>query len=266
MNIKTLIYLIVASITIVACQTRNESLLDPNTGEPVTKKQPLLYEKQEEYEKIIRSIDTAQVYSELKSLDYNNLQQSHSLRGIINSSKELVKLTHENNLKDQQKNIITHFYLNKGKVISAIQRVVSSLNGGTSVTETKSYFDKNDDVVFSCKRTADSEDAINSVFFTTTKKTSIPITTAFDIFQQKGLFETRFIGFIDQNYIIVGTKGKDGYNSALMLKDEENKIINLLMSNENLFVDKLLRVEFSEVKLQNGFTAQGLDNIEILEK
>ena len=51
-----------------------------------------------------------------------------------------------------------------------------------------------------------------------------------------------------------------------MLKDEENKIINLLMSNENLFVDKLLRVEFSEVKLQNGFTAQGLDNIEILEK
>lgn len=266
MNIKTLIYLIVATITIVACQTRNESLLDPNTGEPITKKQPLLYEKQEEYEKIIRSIDNAQVYSELKSLDYNNLQQSHSLRGIINSSKELVKLTHENNIKDQQKNITTHFYFNKQKIICAVARVVINLNDKISVTETKSYYDDNENVVFSCKRTADDEDAINSVFFSTTKKTPIPINTAIDILQQKGLFETRFIGFLDQNYIIVGTKGENGYNSALMLKDEEDKIINLLMSDEKLFANKLLRVEFSEVKLQNNFTAQGLDKIEILEK
>ena len=38
------------------------------------------------------------------------------------------------------------------------------------------------------------------------------------------------------------------------------------MSDEKLFANKLLRVEFSEVKLQNNFTAQGLDKIEILEK
>jgi hypothetical protein len=266
MKLKTFIYLIGITITIVACQTRNESLLDPKTKEAITKKQPIIYEKQGEYEKIIQSIDTAQVYSELKSLDYNNLQQSHSLRGIINSSKELVKLTHENILKEQQKNITTHFYFNKQKLICAIERVVINLNNKISVTETKSYYDNNEDVVFSCKRTADAEDAINSVYFSTTKKTAIPMNTAIDILQQKGLFETRFIGFIDQNYIIVGTNGANGYNSALMLRDEENKIINLLMSEEKLFANKLLRVEFSEVKLQNGFIAQGLDNIEILEK
>ncbi|MCF8329957.1 MAG: hypothetical protein K9I37_06435, partial [Crocinitomicaceae bacterium] len=59
--------------------------------------------------------------------------------------------------------------------------------------------------------------------------------------------------------------GKDAYFSVLAIQPDI-KAIKLIQADEKKYVNKLLKVEFTEVTEADGFTFQGLLNAEIIEK
>ena len=91
---------------------------------------------------------------------------------------------------------------------------------------------------------------------------------AMEILKQTGRFETRFLSFMNaagKEFIVVGTSGKDAYFSVLAIQPDI-KAIQLIQADEKKYVNKLLKVEFTEVTEADGFTFQGLLNAEIIEK
>ena len=95
MRIKTLIIIVsAAALTLSSCNTRSESLLDPKTGKPVNQKQAVLYENEAVFENTIQSIENDSNLTEFNSLDYNNSNEGHELKGLVNASGEPQKLTH----------------------------------------------------------------------------------------------------------------------------------------------------------------------------
>ena len=268
MNIKNLIYIIVATITLFACQTRNESLLDPNTGAPISKKPGGAFGNEAQYENEMKRINADPSLLQIRSLTYSNDNgETQSVNGLIDENGEILKLSQEY-ADAKGTTIAIHCYFKNKKLISAINKTVVSAEKKSFCREIKSYYGENEKVVYSCSRKAKSELGIEKINFIADKKYNFGYAEAMEILKQTGRFETRFLSFMNaagKEFIVVGTSGKDAYFSVLAIQPDI-KAIQLIQADEKKYVNKLLKVEFTEVTEADGFTFQGLLNAEILEK
>ena len=268
MNIKNLIYIIVATITLFACQTRNESLLDPNTGAPISKKPGGAFGNEAQYENEMKRINADPSLLQIRSLTYSNDNgESQSVNGLIDENGEILKLSQEY-ADAKGTTIAIHCYFKNKKLISAINKTVVSAEKKSFCREIKSYYGENEKVVYSCSRKAKSELGIEKINFIADKKYNFGYAEAMEILKQTGRFETRFLSFMNaagKEFIVVGTSGKDAYFSVLAIQPDI-KAIQLIQADEKKYVNKLLKVEFTEVTEADGFTFQGLLNAEIQEK
>ena len=268
MNIKNLIYIIVATITLFACQTRNESLLDPNTGAPISKKPGGAFGNEAQYENEMKRINADPSLLQIRSLTYSNDNgETQSVNGLIDENGEILKLSQEY-ADAKGTTIAIHCYFKNKKLISAINKTVVSAEKKSFCREIKSYYGENEKVVYSCSRKAKSELALEKLNFIADKKYNFGYAEAMEILKQTGRFETRFLSFMNaavKEFIFVGTSGKDAYFSVLAIQPDI-KAIQLIQADEKKYVNKLLKVEFTEVTEADGFTFQGLLNAEILEK
>ena len=129
--------------------------------------------------------------------------------------------------------------------------------------DTKSYFDKNGKVIYTCKRQSNNEENLLQLPFKSTIKKKFSYLNAMEILNQKGQYETRLQGFMDaaaQQFIIVGTQ----YYNSVIAYEPNNKIIKELKNKGESAKQTLLKVNFTEVKETNGFTYQGLLDIKIV--
>ena len=104
--------------------------------------------------------------------------------------------------------------------------------------------------------------------FYSDKKYDFKYTEAKEILYQTGRFQTRYLSFMDaqgKEFIVVGSTGTDAYFSVLAIQPEI-KAIKQIQQDSKKFVNKLLRVEFTEITEANGFTFQGLLNAEFIEE
>ena len=268
MNIKNLIYIIVATITLFACQTRNDSLLDPNTGAPISKKPGGAFGNEAQYENEMKRINVDPSLLQIRSLTYSNDNgETQSVNGLIDENGEILKLSQEY-ADAKGTTIAIHCYFKNKKLISAINKTVVSAEKKSFCREIKSYYGENEKVVYSCSRKAKSELGIEKINFIADKKYNFGYAEAMEILKQTGRFETRFLSFMNaagKEFIVVGTSGKDAYFSVLAIQPDI-KAIQLIQADEKKYVNKLLKVEFTEVTEADGFTFQGLLNAEILEK
>jgi hypothetical protein len=268
MNIKNLIYIIVATITLFACQTRNESLLDPNTGAPISKKPGGAFGNEAQYENEMKRINADPSLLQIRSLTYSNDNgESQSVNGLIDENGEILKLSQEYS-DAKGTTIAIHCYFKNKKLISAINKTIVSAEKKSFCREIKSYYGENEKVVYSCSRKAKSELGIEKINFIADKKYNFGYAEAMEILKQTGRFETRFLSFMNaagKEFIVVGTSGKDAYFSVLAIQPDI-KAIQLIQADEKKYVNKLLKVEFTEVTEADGFTFQGLLNAEIIEK
>ena len=268
MNIKNLIYIIVATITLFACQTRNESLLDPNTGAPISKKPGGAFGNEAQYENEMKRINVDPSLLQIRSLTYSNDNgETQSVNGLIDENGEILKLSQEY-ADAKGTTIAIHCYFKNKKLISAINKTIVSAEKKSFCREIKSYYGENEKVVYSCSRKAKSELGIEKINFIADKKYNFGYAEAMEILKQTGRFETRFLSFMNaagKEFIVVGTSGKDAYFSVLAIQPDI-KAIQLIQADEKKYVNKLLKVEFTEVTEADGFTFQGLLNAEILEK
>lgn len=268
MKLKKPICFIITILILTSCQTRSESLLDPNTGAPISRKRGGAFGNEKQYESTIKSIDSNPSLLQIRSLLYSNDKgETQSVNGLINEGGEIFKLSQE--YSDAKGTTVSlHFYFKNSKLISAVNKTLVVTARNNFCREIKSYYGENEKVIYSCSRKAKNEQQMEKLTFYSDKKYDFKYTEAKEILYQAGRFQTRYLSFMDaqgKEFIVVGSTGTDAYFSVLAIQPEI-KAIKQIQQDPKKFVNKLLRVEFTEITEANGFTFQGLLNAEFIEE
>lgn len=260
-RISYLLFLLV--ICTSACTNKDETLLDPSTDIPTMQKNISAFNGQEKFDKAVNFLDSAEHPLAFSSLNYaNDLGISKKISGFGNQNGDIIKLQQETTYPSGQAETISYYFGPNG-MICANRHFVHFAEKTSFCMDTKSYFDKNGAVIYTCKRQSDNEEKLLQLPFTSTEKKAFSVLNAMEILNQKGKYETRLQGFMEaesKQFIIVGTKY---YNSAIAY-DPENKLIKELNNKGESALQTLLKVNFTEVRESNGFTYQGLLEIKIV--
>lgn len=260
-RIPCLLFLLV--IFSSACTNKDETLLDPSTDIPTMQKDIPAFNGQEKFDKAVNFLDTAEHPLAFGSLNYaNDLGISKKVSGFGNEKGDIIKLQQETNDTSGKAETITYYFGPNG-MICAIRHFVHFSEKSSFCMDTKSYFDKNGKVIYTCKRQSDNEEKLMQVSFKNAEKKQFSFLNAMEILNQKGQYATRLQGFMEaasKEFIIVGTKY---FNSAIAY-EPDNKIIKALKNKGESAEQTLLKVSFTEVKEPNGFTYQGLLEIKIV--
>ena len=260
-RISYLLFLLV--ILSSACTNKDETLLDPSTDIPTTQKDIPAFNGQEKFDKAVNFLDTAEHPLAFGSLNYSNDSGiSKKVSGFGNKNGDIIKLQEEIIYTNGQTETIS-FYFGPNGMICALRHYVRFTNKGSFCMDTKSYFDKNGKVIYTCKRQSNNEENLLQLPFKSTIKKKFSYLNAMEILNQKGQYETRLQGFMDaaaQQFIIVGTQ----YYNSVIAYEPNNKIIKELKNKGESAKQTLLKVNFTEVKETNGFTYQGLLDIKIV--
>ena len=84
MKLKKTICFIITILILTSCQTRSESLLDPNTGAPISRKRGGAFGNEKQYESTIKSIDSNPSLLQIRSLLYSNDKgETQSVNGLL---------------------------------------------------------------------------------------------------------------------------------------------------------------------------------------
>jgi hypothetical protein len=250
-------------ILLSACNNKDETLLDPSTDIPTTQKDIPAFNGQEKFDKAVNFLDTAEHPLAFSSLNYaNDLGISKKVSGFGNQNGDIIKLQQETTYPSGQAETISYYFGPNG-MICANRHFVHFAEKTSFCMDTKSYFDKNGKVIYTCKRQSDNEEKLLKLPYASAEKKKFSVLNAMEILNQKGPYATRLQGFMEaaaKEFIIVGTKN---YNSAIAY-NPENKIIKELKNKGESAQQTLLKVNFTEVKESNGFTYQGLLDIKIV--
>jgi len=250
-------------ILLSACKNKDETLLDPSTDIPTTQKNIPAFNGQGKFDKAVNFLDTAEHPLAFSSLNYaNDLGISKKVSGFGNQNGDIIKLQQETTYPSGQAETISYYFGPNG-MICANRHFVHFAEKTSFCMDTKSYFDKNGKVIYTCKRQSDNEEKLLKLPYASAEKKKFSVLNAMEILNQKGPYATRLQGFMEaaaKEFIIVGTKN---YNSAIAY-NPENKIIKELKNKGESAQQTLLKVNFTEVKESNGFTYQGLLDIKIV--
>jgi len=131
-----------------------------------------------------------------------------------------------------------------------------------------SYFGSNRKVIYTASKLGNSEDELNQKVAIRSKKTDFSPKKALQIINQQGPFETRYQGHIETenyNFIIVGTSGKTGQKSAIAFNSNYPLAAEMVKNNEQ-YLNRKLRIEFTKVTEANNFSYQGLTGIKLINE
>ena len=214
-------------ILLSACNNKDETLLDPSTDIPTTQKDISAFNGQEKFDKAVNFLDTAEHPLAFSSLNYaNDLGISKKVSGFGNQNGDIIKLQQETTYPSGQAETISYYFGPNG-MICANRHFVHFAEKTSFCMDTKSYFDKNGKVIYTCKRQSDNEEKLLKLPYASAEKKKFSVLNAMEILNQKGPYATRLQGFMEaaaKEFIIVGTKN---YNSAIAY-NPENKIIKEL--------------------------------------
>lgn len=259
---------IIALVALFSCETRTESLLDPNTGAPLSEKGNGAFGNETQYNNAMKQIDDDPSLSQIRSLSYSNdAEEKQSVSGLIDEKGEILKLTQEYT-DAKGTSILLTFYFKNNKLISALNKTIVLHETNGYCKEVKSYFGENETVAYSCTRKAKNEEKLKSLPFLTDKKYKFSYAEAMEILGQTGRFETRYLSFMGTNgkeFIVVGSLGKDAYYSVLALQPAI-KAIELIQADSKKYLNKRLKIEFADITEANGLSFQGLLNAEIIQE
>ena len=135
--------------------------------------------------------------------------------------------------------------------------------------EVFSYFGDKKKVIFSASKIANTEEDLELKNSVICRKTDFSASEALNIVNQKGPYETRFQGGMETEtlkFIIIGTKNStQSYQSAIAY-NRDFPLAEMLVKNEGFNLNKLLRIDFTRVTEQNGFSYQGLTGIKLINE
>lgn len=203
-----------------------------------------------EGEEYLNSIDFNDSLYEVNSLHYSkrvgDKDEWTEVIMTLDDSSRLMKMVEQFVTAGSEAVFSNHFYFKEGKKYATKEFFVESIEDSSYFVELLSYYDKNEKVTATKRRTAHYEDHLDREQFMVTKNKDLSAERAFRIVNQTGEFETTFQGFVEMggfNFLVVGEDKKNGFSSALIVQ----RMTPLLMSLKNDELDMLgapLRVNF----------------------
>lgn len=269
---KRLLYpcLIILSFFLTQCTNSSRRPLSLDQTEiEITDEKSLFFNGQAAYDSLINHIDTSSKFSEFYSLEYSDgMQNNRTARGKMNNKKSIVKLElEETYVKGIQINTV--YYFSGDFMFFAKQQIKDFNKENNGFMEVFSYFGDKKKVIFSASKIADTEEDLELKNSVICRKTDFSASEALNIVNQKGPYETRFQGGMETEtlkFIIVGTKNStQSYQSAIAY-NRDFPLAEMLVKNEGLNLNKLLRIDFTRVTEQNGFSYQGLTGIKLINE
>ena len=147
-----------------------------------------------------------------------------------------------------------HFYFKDGHKYATKQFFQESVGDSSYFVELLSYYDKDEKVKVTKRRTAQFEDALNQEQFMVTGSHDCSSDRAFRIINQTEEFETTYQGFVDMDgfkFLVVGEDSKEGYSSALIVQ-QVTPLIMELRAKESEMIGTPLVVNFQTIKEGGG--------------
>jgi gamma-glutamylcyclotransferase (GGCT)/AIG2-like uncharacterized protein YtfP len=221
------------------------------------------YPKADSYEKQIQTIDSDKDLFEAKSLSYmDNDGNIESVTALIDSTYQFSKLIHYLTETDGRQ-VETHFYFKGSQLFSSVQTMRRYTKRTSFSKEVKTYYNSENVVVYTAERKATGENDITKSSYLEAEKRLHNPSKALEIINQKGKFQTNFLGFNESRgkiFLIIGT---EFYNSTVVIPGFQG-ILKTLKNNESSYLNKSLKIEFKEVTELDGFSYQALLDIKLL--
>jgi hypothetical protein len=157
------------------------------------------------------------------------------------------------------------FYVSDQKTFASREVFLNHSVTHPTFIERISFYDKQQQPVFTRERSAATEIELENKQFRTIEPISISIKRAIQVINQQGEFATTFQGFLESGgvrYILVGENEDDGFASSLVVQ-YENEDIKKLKLNERGLIGTPLQISHQTMVDENGLKFQILVNLVI---
>jgi len=211
------------------------------------------------FEEYVKKIDENKQLEKIQSLFYTDSEgNTNEASAWLDANMNIVKIKQVENLTSGKKYERTFYFCDGFKTVS--QQIISRYElKKPYFTEHRSYYSTNGSVIATFQR-YDKQEDLSLVALSVGEKQDCPHHVALDLIKRTGEFETRFRGFDEafgRNFLVLGTENQ----STTLAFNVESPLLKQLTSNENLYKNKCLDVEFSPITEPNGFTFQALVNL-----
>ncbi len=183
------------------------------------------------------------------SREVNGQQEWTDVIMTLDDSSQILKMVEQFLTAGSEAVCSNHFYFKDGYKYASKQFFLETQDDSTYFVEILSYYDKDEKVTATKRRTAEYEDLLSREQYMVAPKQDCSAERAFDIVNQKGKFKTTFQGFAEFQgfkYLVVGEDAKDGYSSALVVQ-RMTPLLKELRNDESDLLGVPLRVNFQTV-------------------
>lgn len=247
---NALIVMVITAMLAVACKTNKT---DETSSDKSNKEDNVVAEANVEGEAYLNSIDLNDSLYTANSLFYsrevNGQTEWIEVIMSLNDSNQIVKMKEQFVVAGYDAIFSNHFYYKDGLKYATKQFFMESVEDSSYFVELLSYYDENEEVLATKRRTAVYEEYLPQEQYMIAEKTACSADRAKDVINQKGKFETTFQGFVNMEgfkFLVVGENAKNGYSSALIVQQITPLIIEL-RNNESKMIGTPLTVNFQTI-------------------
>lgn len=250
-------------VVLYSCTSNSPS----NTQKRVNNSKPSSMEQ--EYDRIIATIENNPDLTVMKSLAFNNNAGS-TVQAIVYFDQ----FGNEVKMEEFYSDVATGnygtstFYFQQGRLFASKEVYHDEQRKKPTFVERVSYYDSIPKVKLSKERTTFYEEDLSNLQFQPIKPVACSFDRAMRALNEEGEFETTFQGFItngDMDYILVGENSANGFVSSLSLTFKD-PVIEKLKTNERKYIGTPLEVEFQEAEDVSGMNYQLLTTIKLRKK
>jgi hypothetical protein len=242
----------------------------PKTEETSTTESLIPLTNEAEFAQMILEIDAKEGQLDVgNSLFYtNNDQSTEEVFAYLNKQGEILKMEEKFYDATTGNRGIRLFYFLKEKKFASIERFIDKKDAEGKFVGRVSYYNKNQQPIFSKARLADYEEDLENAEFKQIAPFDCSMLTARQVLNQQGLFKTTFQGFLSDgpvDYLLVGGTGEKGYTSAIVVQFEDDQLA-YLKKNQQTMVNTPLMVEYEKMIDQGNYEYQILLKARILSE
>ncbi len=200
----------------------------------------------EEYEAYMTQLDANDTMDIANSLYYvNGNQEGVEVALFLDGEGEIQKI--EETMISPTGSVTSNLFYYKDGAKYATKQFVEQIAGDSVYFEEyRSYYNKDESVKLTKKRSAAYEEMLEYESFTVTDNKDCKADRAMRIVNQEGEFETTFQGFVELEgflFLVVGENKKSGYASSLIVQQYTPDILEL-KAKESEMIGTPLEVQF----------------------
>lgn len=251
--VNLLVVTAIALLFATSCSTSNDEKNNVDTKPNVVAKANVEGEAYLEY------LDLNDSLYKMNSLYYsrsvNDKMEWAQVIMSIDDSNTMQKMVEQFSPMGSNTVFSNHFYFKDGYKYATKQFFAESVGDSSYFVELLSYYDKNEKVLATKRRTAHYEDLLTQEQYMVADTKECSPERAFRIINQEGEFATTFQGFVEgpqgYSYLVVGEDKKDGFSTALVVQ-RSSPLLTELRNSEKAMLGLPLVINFETITDAGG--------------